>query len=107
MVEPRRIGIWIPARYREKVERAKGEDSWMALLIDGARYRGEKIKITLAPRTGYKTHYYCSHCETWVPHEEGIYKVARAFVRCPICMLPLRTRGLSNKKNWNEWMEED
>ena len=100
------IHIRIPERYREKVEKAKGGGSWLTMLIDGARYRGEEIKITSLPRARYKTHYYCSRCEKWMPHEEGIYKVARAFVRCPICMMPLRTRGLkSNEKNWNEWEE--
>ena len=102
-----RISIRIPKRYQEKMEKAKGDDSWLMLLIDGARYRGEEIKITSLPRSRYKTHYYCSHCVEWIPHEKGVYKVARAFVRCPTCMLPLRTRGLSNKKNWNEWGQDE
>jgi len=103
----KQIGIRIPNRYREQIEKARGDKSWLSLLIDGARHRGEDITFVAIDRAKYKTHYYCSRCEKWFPHKEGIYKVARAFVRCPICMLPLRTRGLkSNSKNWTEWEEE-
>ena len=103
----RGINVKTPEKYREKLEKAKGDGTWLSLLIDGAKYRGEEIEFVPFDRAKYKYYYYCSRCEEWIPHAEGVYKVARAFVRCPICMLPLRTRGLeSNSKNWTEWDEE-
>jgi len=106
--KPRAICIRIPNKFREELEEIKGDGTWLNLLLDGAKHRGRTFDVTPHNRERYKNHYYCSHCVKWIPHEEGVYKVARAFVRCPTCMLPLRTRGLeSNSKNWTEWDEEE
>jgi hypothetical protein len=101
-----RVGIPMPKKINLLLKEAKGADTWLSLLVDGAKYRG--VDIEYLPNRRYKTHYYCSGCVKWVPHGEAIYKVSRAYVRCPECMRTLKTGTIkTNKKNWNEWKEEE
>ena len=95
-----RVFILLPKKIRAMLKEVKGEDTWLSLLVDGCKYRG--MDIEYLPNLRHKTHYYCTHCEKWIPHEEGIYKVARARVRCPECFLSLRTSGLESTFNYEE-----
>ena len=102
----KKIYIDVSEAMKSMLLEVKGDDTWLSLLVDGAKYRG--FDIEYHPNRRYKTHYYCSQCERWVPHKEAIYKVARAYARCPKCMRPLKTGSIkTNKKNWTEWEEEE
>lgn len=101
-----RVGVPMPEKIKTLLKEAKGSDTWLSLLVDGAKYRG--VDIEYLPNRRYATHYYCSGCKKWVPHGEAVYKVARAYVRCPDCMRTLKTGAIkTNSKNWNEWNEEE
>lgn len=87
----KRIALQVPEQIKNILEEVKGDEPWISLLIDGAKYRG--VEIDFVPNFKYKTHHYCSFCGKWIPHEKGVYGVARARVRCPKCFGTLRTRS--------------
>ena len=84
------ISALVPEKLWNILKEVKGEDAWVSLLIDGAKHRG--VEIEYFPNFHYKTHYYCSSCQKWIPHEKGVHNVARARARCPKCFGSLRTR---------------
>ena len=87
-------GIYVraPPDIVVQLREVKGEESWLSLLLDGARHRNREIEYS--PRTSkYDGYYYCSGCEKWIPQDDAVYNVARAKERCPTCFRALKTGG--------------
>lgn len=87
------IHIRVSENIISQLKEIKGDGPWIELLLDGAKYRGHELSIQRTIFNHYETHHYCPHCQKWHLHEDCIYGVARARVRCPDCFKRVRTRS--------------
>lgn len=92
------IQIRVPDIVFPELKEIKGKQPWLALLLDGMKYRGHELNIQIKQvgfQYGYDTHSYCPYCEKWILIENVVEGIGRSRARCPDCFRRVRTRRQS------------